>query len=439
MGNEQANKRKALYILLSILIATAVWAFVDEFGNNGGPFLVEQKVTDIPIEYISEDTLTDRGLMLLRDGTTETIDLTFRGARRVVTRLDRSKVRVTVNLANVTGAGVQSIGTQINYTDRNKFNDKTVEITEKSIWNATVNISELNSRDVEIRCEVTGNVAEGYSAGEVRLSQNLVEIRGLAKDIDPVSYAKVTLDIGKNAVETVSQELSIRFYDRYNRLIENEDIYPLTERVQATLPVYVTKELKLVMDYVEAPGARVSNLDAVIKPATITVSGDAGKLKNVDSIVLGEFDLMKLLDEGASTNSYPIIIPEGCQNLSGVTRATLQIKFKDIASLDVTTNQFDYTNLPAGKEAEVVTEELMVTVFGTSEDISVITAENIIVTADLTDYSAASGTYTVPAAVEVKGIGDIGVLGKYQVQVTIREPAAEEPPSETENNTGERP
>ena len=37
---------------------------MDEFGNNGGPFLVEQKVTDIPIEYISEDTLTD---LLFRD------------------------------------------------------------------------------------------------------------------------------------------------------------------------------------------------------------------------------------------------------------------------------------------------------------------------------------------------------------------------------------
>lgn len=435
MRNEKMNRRKVLYILLAVLISSAIWFYVDEFGNNGGARLVEQKVTDIPIEYISEDTLTDRGLMLLKDGTSQTIDMTFRGARRLVTLLDRSKVRVTVDLSGVSRAGVQGVGTSVSITDRKFSLNNNVTITDRSFYNATVNISELNSRTIEIRCEVIGNVADGYSAGEVQLSQNTLEIRGLAKDIDPVSYAKVTLDIGKNAVQTIDQSLTIQFYDRYNRLIENDDIYPLTDSIQATMPVYVTKELGLVMDFQEAPGARISNLNYTISPPAITVSGDAGKLKNVNSIVLGEFDLLKLLDEGASTNTYPIIIPDGCQNLSGVTRATLQIKFEDIASAEVIATQMEYAALPEGKEAEVLTEEVTVTVFGTAEEVAAITSENLIVTADLTDYSAASGTYTVPATVSVKGGGDIGILGKYQVQVTIREPLPpeeEEPPAAEE-------
>ena len=110
----------------------------------------------------------------------------------------------------------------------------------------------------------------------------------------------------------------------------------------------------------------------------------------------------------------------------------MQIKFKDIASAEVTATQMEYAALPEGKEAEVLTEELPVTVFGTTEEVAAITSENLIVTADLTDYTAASGTYTVPATISVKGTGDIGILGKYQVQVTIREVTAEEeePPLE---------
>ena len=435
MRNEKMNKRKAFYILLAILISAAIWYFVDEFGNGGGPYLVEQKVTDIPIEYISEDTLTDRGLMLLQDGTSQTIDLTFRGARRVVTRLDRSKIRVTVDLSSVSRAGVQGIGTSLSFTDRKFSLNNNVTIMDRSFYNATVNISELNSNTVDVRCELVGNVAESYSAGEIQLSQDTLEIRGLAKDINPVSYAKVVLDIGKNAVETVSKDLPIQFYDRYDNLIENENIYPTVDTIQATLPVFVTKELTLVVDFKEAPGARKSNLDAPITPATITVSGDAGKLKNVDTIVLGEFDLLDLLKEGVSsesyaTYSYPIIIPEGCQKLSGVTRASMQIKFNDLATSEVTATQMQYAALPEGKEAQILTEELLVTVFGTAANVANITTENLIVTADLTDYSAASGTYTVPATVSVKGNSDIGILGKYQVQVTIRESAAEEPPAE---------
>ena len=183
MRNEKTNRRKVLYILLAVLISSAIWFYVDEFGNNGGARLVEQKVTDIPIEYISEDTLTDRGLMLLKDGTSQTIDMTFRGARRLVTLLDRSKVRVTVDLSGVSRAGVQGVGTSVSITDRKFSLNNNVTITDRSFYNATVNISELNSRTIEIRCEVTGNVADGYSAGEVRLSQNTLESRGLAKDV----------------------------------------------------------------------------------------------------------------------------------------------------------------------------------------------------------------------------------------------------------------
>ncbi|MCI8574654.1 MAG: hypothetical protein HFF89_09500, partial [Oscillibacter sp.] len=42
-----------------------------------------------------------------------------------------------------------------------------------------------------------------------------------------------------------------------------------------------------------------------------------------------------------------------------------------------------------------------------------------------------SGTYTIPAAVTV-AVGDVGIIGEYQVQVTIREKDAEEPPEPEE-------
>ena len=95
-----------------------------------------------------------------------------------------------------------------------------------------------------------------------------------------------------------------------------------------TLPVYVTRELMLTMDFRESAGARMSNVTWRIEPETILVSGPAEVLNNMDSIVLDEFDLASL---GSTTNySYAIPIPEGCENLSGVTRATLRISFNDL-------------------------------------------------------------------------------------------------------------
>ncbi len=61
--------------------------------------------------------------------------------------------------------------------------------------------------------------------------------------------------------------------------------------------------------------------------------------------------------------------------------------------------------------------------------------------ADLADYSAALGGYTLPARVEFGSGGDLGVKGSYQVQVTIREDTGEEEepdgPEDPQEETGE--
>lgn len=185
------NPRNILYLVLSIVIAAGIWYYVDEFNGR----VVTQTVTGIPIEYINQDALADNGLMLAEgedSGTSTTIDITFKGNRRHIVQLDRSKIRVTANLASITEAGVQSVKPDLTYTDR-KFNSGNTSVEEQSLYMATVNICELSHKEVELRCELTGNVAEGYSAGKVQLSQTSIAVRGQEEEIAKVSYAKVIL------------------------------------------------------------------------------------------------------------------------------------------------------------------------------------------------------------------------------------------------------
>ena len=419
--NEKIITKKYLYILLSVLVAICIWIFVDEL--NGGVGTLEFK--NIPITYRdTNDVLSERGLMLVLgedNGTSETVDLELKGRRSLIAGLDDSMITVTADLSGITRTGKQTVGYTISYSDR-KYNDATISVEDASFRRASVHISELNKRIIDVRCELIGNVADGYSAGEVQLSNTEMELRGQAKDIDRISYAKVTFDIGEDAAETITKELTYQFYDRNDNIIEGKGVHASVERVQAKLPVFVTKELPLVVNYVEAPGARLSNTERSLTPSTITVSGDASLLKHVTSIVLGDIDLLELTDASTAYEaSYPIIIPDGCQNLSGVTRATLKIRFKDMGSTQLLATNFDYANLPEGKTATILTEELPVTFFGMMEDVDAITSEDFVVIADLSDYSGASGTYTVPAVIQVDSDLDVGVSGTYQVQARILE------------------
>jgi len=421
MQNEKKNPQKILYILLSVLIAVGIWFYVDEVNAR----IVEQEVTEIPIEYLREGVLADRGLMLLDDSTSTTVDLTLEGTRRLVTQLDRDKIRVTADLSSVTSSGTQSIELNVSYAEW-KFNNA-IEIKKRSISRAVVNISELSSKEVNVRCELVGNIAEGFSAGQIRLSQDTIEIRGQEKDIEPVSYAKVTLNIGKDAEETVSKTLTCHFYDENDRLLSEDKILLSIAQIEATLPIYVTKDLALAVAFKEAPGADVNNLQYTISPSSITVSGESSKLKNVNMIVLGEFDLLDLVGKDAASHSYSILIPEGCQNLSGVTRATLEVGFKDMAVTRVETSLFQYLNEPEGKTVTILSDSIPVKIFGKTETVAGITPDDIALIIDLDGYNGAAGTYTVPAYVDIIADGDIGVSGTYEVQVKITE---ETPPIE---------
>lgn len=71
-----------------------------------------------------------------------------------------------------------------------------------TIRTTQVEIGELSKKDVEIRCKVVGNVAEGYIAGTIQLLPETLEVRGQQTDIMQISYAQITLDI-EDATATV--------------------------------------------------------------------------------------------------------------------------------------------------------------------------------------------------------------------------------------------
>ena len=389
--SKNRNLWNLLYLILAIVVAAGIWFYVDEHSDR----TVSVTVTDIPIEYTNQASLADNGLMLLEgedSGTDTTMDITFKGKRRHVVQLDRSKIRVTADLSGVTAAGVQTVNVTTSYTDR-EFNQSNTTIDRQSIYVASVNICELSHKEVELRCELTGNVAEGYSAGKVQLSQTAIAIRGQEEDIDAISYAKVVFDIGKNAKETVTAELDYQFYDAE----------------------------KLKVDFKEAPGARLADMTYSIKPESIMVSGDASVLNNMDSIVLDSFDLLDVTRENTA-HSYAILVPDGCENLSGVTKATLEISYPDKTMADVTTQNIQVVNPPVDRTVDILTQELTIRLFGTAEELDDLTGEDLTIVADLSDYAVASGTYMVPVQVEVGN--SVGVSGTYQVQIRI--PEAEE-------------
>ena len=78
MDSGKTGRRRVIYLLLSVLVACGIWLYADlTSGPNNTPRTQTREFLDIPIEFLYESTLTDRGLMLVEEGTDLTIDLTL--------------------------------------------------------------------------------------------------------------------------------------------------------------------------------------------------------------------------------------------------------------------------------------------------------------------------------------------------------------------------
>ena len=84
------SRRKALQVVISILVAIAVWVYVDV---EKAPDRTKT-IRDIPVEFSGESTtLADKNLMLL-SGYDTTVDLTIKGPKRELVKISKDNVRL---------------------------------------------------------------------------------------------------------------------------------------------------------------------------------------------------------------------------------------------------------------------------------------------------------------------------------------------------------
>lgn len=424
-----SNGRKALYITASILISFAFWIYV----NNDSE--VDVAIHEIPVEFFNaESALANKGLVL-NSGSDSTVDLVLNMPRSMVYDFDTTRVRLVADLGTISSTGTQTISYSIIYPP--DTNTRQISVKSPSVRSVSVRIGELFRRnDIEIRCKLVGNVADGFVAGSVQIQPEALEIWGQQSDVMKVSYALVTLNI-ENARSTIVEQLAYELYDQNDKLIEGNSVHSSSDTVQVKMPVISATDIPLVVGFIESPGVRISSFDYTLDTKSVTLSGDANKIAELKEIELGKIPLAEIDTE--HTFTYGIPIPEGLTNLSGVTTATLHIANRNVETRDMTVTSFDYENFEAaGRIVDVVTSSLDVTLRGARDTLAPITDGMLKAVADLTDVNDASGTYTVPARILVEGDPDVGTTQSYQLTVRIGWPAPEPENGTEQPETGEQ-
>ena len=411
------SRNKVLQVIASILVAVAIWVYVDV---EKAPERTKT-IRDIPVEFSGESTtLADKNLMLL-SGYDTTVDLTIKGTKRELVKINKDNVRLVASTSSIDSVGVHTLRWDVVYPDGVQSSALSVDWASK--YKVTVTVGELYTKEVPVNCTVTGQVADGYFTGETVLDPTTLVLRGQRDDLLNVAYAKLTVDIS-DATRSVIQTESVQLYDNDDNPVDNSNIRTNASLIQAKVPVLTTKEVSLAVELSGVPGSAGQSIKTTITPSSVRLIGEADVLENIDEIVLATLYIEDL--DIWQQNSYVVTAPDGTWLANSNEVATVEITMEGIEEKTVTVDTFSYTNVPSGLYAEVQ-DTLDVRLWGLSEELAELKADAITATVDLSSVTE-TGSCRVPVTVTVSGYRDVAVKGSYEVTVYVTDTQPEPEP-----------
>ena len=405
------TEKRWFYILLSIVVAVVFWGVV-RFDNDPD---LDNHVSGIPVTITGARVLENQGLKI-QSQSHSTVSLVWKGKWDDIGKLNKNTVSVTLDVSRISEPGVHELLYDINYPVSVTPSDFSVQRMEPEA--ITVTVAKVHSKSVAIQPVFKGSVANGYQAGEFIVEPETVLISGPVDAVERVKQAQVVVN-QKDMKTSFSGELPVLLLDEQGKQLvpEQEGLTLSVEQPYVVLPILVTKELPLALDFIAGGGAsQDEHIDYKIFPETITVSGTEEDMQSLTEISLGSIDLAQVLDSYAG--EYPIYLPSGIENVSGITKAAVEITVKGLHTKTFEVQNIELQNIPKGYDAVLSTQVCTIMLRGPKSSLDTVQPSQIKLVADLAELDA-TGSYNVPVKVYLYTSNDVGAIGTNSVVVKL--------------------
>ena len=200
---------KWFYILVSLLLAFALWIYV---GKEANP-LTTGTVRNVQVVFSGLDVLEERGLMISQ-GADQMVSLNIQARREVFNRLSQGDVTVNIDVSGITEPGEQSIPitTRIINYPRSITSTDAIDLRYTSPSTVDFTVSRWTEKDVPVQAVFEGSVAEGYQRGEFSITPETITISGQEELVNEVQYAQVTV-AQQDLTSTYSEQCPVTLID----------------------------------------------------------------------------------------------------------------------------------------------------------------------------------------------------------------------------------
>lgn len=407
------TKSKIYSAVLSFVIAFGLWLYV----VNNVSVLDTVPFYNVPVVMEGESILNERNLMVT-SVSSKTVSLELSGARSELNKVDSGDIYVKVDLSNIDVPGEYPLNYSPSYPSDVSKNALTME--SQNPTNIRITVDHRRNLEIPVQVKWTGSRSENYlyDTENYVLDNSAVTIIGPAEVADQIKSAVIEVDL-TDRVESISESYRYTLCDAEGNPVDAQQITTNLEEVRLDMQIQRIKELQLEAAVVYGGGATEDNTTIKVEPGTIRVSGSEAVLAELgDTYTVCTLTLAEI-EKSTNELTYPITLPEGVTNQTGVSEAEVSVRYAGLKSQEFVIDNFEITNVPEGMEAEIITASLTVKIRGPQEEIANLTAEDITAVVDFSAAEAGTATYKVTFVISEE-FPNVGALKTSSVSATVQ-------------------
>ena len=396
-------RSKNLTIVLSLLIAIVLWAYVIAFENPP----TTERIRGVPVELLSVGMLAQNGWAIL-EGESATVDVVISGTRAEIAR-HKDQIIATANVFGYNRIGEHYVTVEVHPPGP-------LTVVEVRPAKILLSLDSLVAVHKPVIITFTGLREPNTEPGSMILQPEQIEISGPRSLVESVSYVGVKVPYAQLTREAQNINVVAFALDVNGEPVPRVKLSSDSVSVRAAL--HDVKEVPLYVDIIGEVAERfeMTRLDV---PESIIIKGSKSALAEIESV---EAEPINISDVIATSELLVVpILPEGVEIAWGSYNIHVSIGIKGISNkgFEYDSKEIEIRGAESGIKAYINTPTIKLSVAGTEAILDLIVKEDFALYVDIEDLEAGSHIVTVVVEHE-QTLSSLTVIPN-EVYITISE------------------
>lgn len=401
------QKHKILAFLLALFVSIGLWVYAVTVVNPNGT----ADIKGVRVRLVGLIDLQNRKLMLT-EGAEQYVNVSVSGRRSDLKELNSSSLEAIADVSNIDAPGEYDLSWTLDPPSTVASGD--IKLVDTNSNKITIKVSEYRERpEVPITVEYSGTLADGYIRDTE--TTGTLSVSGPAEEVSLIDHALVQVDL-EGVGANIDADYPYTFVDADGaELTLSENVTVSSETVHLSVPILHYKQVELRVKLIDGGGATSKEVDCSIEPKTIAVTGSEEALAALDYLEVMTVDLAKVTE--STTWDITPELPAGVTNRASDTNVKIRLRFVGLMTKRITFPCAEIMRQNDAGALEFAEQSVVISVRGKASEVNVLNADNILVSADMTDGYDAT-TKTVTLKIKLPDGSKAGVISEpYTVQV----------------------